>query len=293
MTIYHQGIALLVTFIWGTNFVFIRYALDELEPFTLAALRFLFVAIPLVFFLPRPKVLWRYLIAYGCLIGVGQFGLLFWAMQQDITPGLASLIIQLQVFFTVFLTLVTLKERINPLQIVALVICFVGLGLIILNTDDQTTLLGVLVVLVAAFSWACGNLIVKVAGKVDTFAFLAWSSLFSAPPLLLLAGYMQPVEAILESIMTVSLPGWLAVLWQSVGNTIIGYGLWNILQHRYPAATISPWALLVPVFGMSTSWILIDEAMPWWKLTAMALIVAGLALNFLSTRDNGKVKASL
>ena len=72
---------------------------------------------------------------------------------------------------------------------------------------------------------------------------------------------------------------WATVLWQSIGNMLIGYGIWNILLTRYPAASVAPWALLVPVFGMTTSWLWLDEAMPWWKLLAMMLIVAGLALN--------------
>jgi O-acetylserine/cysteine efflux transporter len=117
MSLIHQTAALLVTFIWGTNFVLLRYALDELAPFTLAALRFLFVAFPLVFFLPKPKTAWKYIVGYGLLIGVGQFGLLFWAMQEDITPGVASLLIQLQVFFTVLLTVLNLKESVSRLQL--------------------------------------------------------------------------------------------------------------------------------------------------------------------------------
>ena len=99
MTLFHQALALIVVFIWGTNFVFIRIGLDELEPFTFAALRFFLVVFPLLFFLPKPKVSWRSLVSYGVFIGFGQFGLLFWAMQENVTPGLASLIIQMQVFF--------------------------------------------------------------------------------------------------------------------------------------------------------------------------------------------------
>jgi O-acetylserine/cysteine efflux transporter len=279
MTLYHQAAALLVTFIWGTNFVLIRYALDEIEPFTLAALRFLFVAFPLIFFLPKPKVQWRYIIAYGLLIGVGQFGLLFWAMQGDITPGLASLLIQLQVFFTILFTVISLKESVSLRQTSAMAISFVGLILVILNTNDMTTIVGVAIVLVAAMSWASGNLIIKHIGKVDSIAFLAWSSLFSIPPLALTAFYLEGVNEVFVSMAQASWYAWATVLWQSIGNMLIGYGIWNILLHRYSAASVAPWALLVPVFGMSTSWLLLDEPMPWWKLLAMLLIVAGLALN--------------
>ncbi len=288
MSLYHQAAALLVTFIWGTNFVLIRYALDELEPFTLAALRFLFVAFPLVFFLPKPTVPWRYIIAYGLLIGVGQFGLLFWAMQKDITPGVASLLIQLQVFFTVLLTVMNLKESVTRLQLIAMSIGFLGLLVIILNTNEATTITGVLIVLVAAMWWASGNIVVKKIGKVDSFAFLAWSSIFSIPPLAVVAIYQQGWEEVVISMSNASWFAWSTVLWQSLGNMLIGYGLWNILLHRYPAASVSPWALLVPVFGMSTSWLLLDESMPWWKLLAMILIVAGLAINI--TDDLRKIR---
>ena len=281
MTQYHQALALLVTFIWGTNFVLIRHALEEMEPFTLAALRFLFVAIPLIFFLPKPKVQWRYIIAYGLLIGVGQFGLLFWAMRADITPGLASLIIQLQVFFTVLLTVGILKESVSTRQITAMIISFLGLVLIFLNTNETTTLIGVSVVLVAAMSWASGNLIIKHIGKVDSFAFLAWSSLCAVPPLTLVAFYTYGTDDVVSSMVHASWYAWATVLWQSVGNMLIGYGLWNMLLHRYSAASVSPWALMVPVFGMSTSWLVLAEPMPWWKLVAMGLIIAGLALNIV------------
>jgi len=281
---FHQILSLLVALIWGTNFVFIRYGLDELQPFTFAALRFSLVAMPLVFFLPKPRTPWLYLISYGFFIGCGQFGLLFWVMQENITPGLASLIIQMQVFFTILLAVVILGESIKLSQIAALIVCFLGLALIISFTDGQTTLIGVAVTLVAAMSWACGNLIVKNAGNVNILAFLVWSSMFSVPPLALAAWYLEGVESIVQSLSQASWKGWSVVLWQSIGNTLIGYGLWNMLLSRYSAAVVTPWALLVPVFGMSASALLLSEPMPWWKLLAMALICSGLALNMFSNR---------
>ena len=284
LTISHQAIALLVSFIWGTNFVFIRYGLDELAPFTFAALRFVFVAFPLIVFFPRPDTSWLKLAGYGFFIGFGQFGLLYWVMQENITPGLASLIVQMQVFFTVLLAALLSREIVRPLQLVALALSFAGLMLIIVFTDGYTTHLGVAVVLVAALSWACGNMIVKNAGQVDFLAFIVWSALFSIPPLVLMAWYFDGVQGIAADLQHASWKAWGVVLWQSVGNTLIGYGLWNLLLNRYSAAIVTPWALLVPVFGMSASALLLAEPLPWWKLLAMVLIVAGLALNMLANR---------
>jgi O-acetylserine/cysteine efflux transporter len=284
LSIFHQGVALLVTFIWGTNFVVIRYGLDELAPFTFAALRFALVAFPLVFIFPRPNTSWLNLASYGFFIGFGQFGLLYWVMQENITPGLASLLLQMQVFFTVLLALLLMGEKVMLRQLLALGLSFAGLAVIFLYTDGQTTRLGIAVALVAAASWACGNIIVKKAGDVDILAFIVWSSVFSIPPLVLMAWYFDSVDGIVQNIRHASLMTWVAVLWQSIGNTLIGYGLWNLLLNRYSAAIVTPWALLVPVFGMSASAVLLGEPVLWWKLLAMALIFAGLALNTLDAR---------
>jgi len=272
----------MVTAIWGTNFVFIRMGLDELPPFTFAALRFLIVAVPLVFFLPKPAVGWWHLIGFGVFIGFGQFGVMFWAMQDDISPGLASLLVQMQVFFTILMSALLFAERLHSLQWLALTISAAGVLLIAIFTDGSTTTLGLLLIMFAAFSWACGNLIVKVAGQFNMLAFMAWSSLFAALPLGLMALYLEGNSLMQQSVANASLTTWAVVLWQSVGNTIIGYGLWNSLLQRYPAATITPWALLVPVFGMSASAWWLGEPLTWWKAVAATLIIGGLLLNIQS-----------
>jgi len=281
-----QFLALLVVAIWGTNFVFIRLGLNELQPFTFAALRFFLVAFPLIFFLHKPQCSWPSLISYGLFIGLGQFGLLFWAMKADISPGLASLIVQMQVFFTVFLSAFLLQETVTKWQLVSLVICLAGLLMVILYTDGSTTYFGIVMVLLAGFSWACGNLVIKQAGKVDMLSFIAWSSLFSVPPLLLVAVLTEGVHTIGSDIVKLSWQGWLVVLWQTIGNTLVGYGLWNTLLGRYSAATVAPWALLVPVFGMVSSAILLGELMPDWKVVAAVLILLGLTVNLISQRKN-------
>jgi len=107
---------------------------------------------------------------------------------------------------------------------------------------------------------------------------------FAVPPLALMAWYSEGLDGIVQSVLLTSWKGWSVVLWQSIGNTLIGYGLWHMLLGRYSAATVTPWALLVPVFGMSASALLLGEPLPWWKLVALGLIFGGLALNMLSTR---------
>ena len=218
------------------------------------------------------------------LIGAGQFGLLFIALRADITPGLASLVVQTQVFFTIGLAMALAGERVRGFQAAALALAAAGLGLIALNTSASTTPLGIALVLLAALSWSAGNHVAKRAGRVDMLGFMVWSSLFAVPPLALLSWWFEGPQAITQGLAAAGPAVWAAVLWQSLGNTLFGYGAWAWLLARHPAATITPMALLVPVFGIGASALLLGEALPAWKLAAAALVLAGLGLNILWPR---------
>ena len=277
----HLLLALAVVAVWGTNFVVIKWTLGSLPPLLLGALRFALAFAPAALFVRRPAVAWRVLAAYGVLIGAGQFGLLFIAMRADITPGLASLVIQTQVFFTIGLAMALAGERVRGFQVVALVLAAAGLAVIATHTDNSTTPLGLVLVLLAALSWAAGNLVSKRAGRVDVLGFMVWSSLFAVPPLALLSLWLEGPQAIAQGLAGAGAGVWAAVLWQSIGNTLFGYGAWAWLLARHPAATVTPMALLVPLFGIGASALLLAEALPGWKLASAALVLAGLALNVL------------
>ena len=280
----HALLAVAVVAVWGTNFVVIKLALAHLPPLLFGALRFAFALLPAVFFLRRPRVAWSNLAGYGLLIGAGQFGLLYLAMRGDISPGIASLVIQTQVFFTIGLSMALTRERVRAYQWLALALAVGGVAMIGAHTDGSTTWKGLAMVLAAAFSWACGNTLSRRAGKVNMLAYVVWSSLFALPPLLLLSLVVDGVPAILAGLREASASTWAAVLWQSAGNSLFGYAAWGWLLARHPAATITPMALLVPVFGMAASAVVLAEPLPAWKLMAAGLVMAGLAMNLLWPR---------
>lgn len=273
-------LAVLVMAVWGTNFVVIKYALGVLPPLLFATLRFLLVAFPAVFFLKRPAVPLRHLAAYGVLIGAGQFGLLYIAMTGLISPGLASLVVQTQVVFTIGLSMMISGEKIRPFQIVAVSLAGAGLVVIAMHAQGSATPLGLGLVIGAALSWAGGTVVARQSGRVNMLVYVVWASLFSIPPLLGLSLFFEGWPAITAGLMHLDAPVLAAVVWQSAGNTMFGYSLWAWLLARHPAATISPMALLVPVFGISASALLLDEPLQLWKLGAAALVLGGLAVNF-------------
>ena len=289
-------LALAVVFVWGTNFVVIRLGLNALPPLLFASLRFTFVLLPMVFFLPRPKVPLQNLAIYGLAIGLGQFGLLFIAMNGMILPGLASLVVQAQVFFTIVLAIILNGERMKVLQIGAMMLAVLGMGVVgwhgMRDPSSTITLLGLLTVLMGAFFWGCANTLVRGAGKVDMLGFTIWSSLYAVPPLILVSLCIEGPARVSQALIHANWHGWVTVLWQSLGNTLFGFGVWNWLLARHPAATVTPSALLVPVIGMLSSAWLLSENLADWKLIAAFLVIAGLTLNLYAGRLQLKAKAA-
>lgn len=281
LSLRHFLLALAVVAVWGSNFVVIKLALAHMPPLLFATLRFVVVVLPMVWVLPRPAVPWRNLATYGLLIGVGQFGLLFVAMNGHISPGLASLVIQVQVFFTIGLALLMAGESLQRVQWLALALAASGLGVIVTHTDGSTTPLGLGLVLLAALSWAGGNLVSRAAGRINMVAYVVWSSLFAVPPLAALALWVEGWDALATGLAQADASAWAAVAWQAWGNSIFGYAAWGWLLSRYSAATITPMALLVPLFGMGSAAWWLGEPLPAWKLAAAALVMGGLALNLL------------
>ncbi|WP_215358415.1 EamA family transporter [Polynucleobacter sp. UB-Raua-W9] len=276
----HLLLALAIVAVWGTNFVVIKLCLASFPPFLFAALRYTFAFLPLVFFIPRPKVPWSNLCTYGVAIGVGQFGILYFAIDGRISPGLASLVIQTQVFFTIGFAMFFAKERLRLYQAVAVSVAMTGLAIIALHTDANTSFLGLALVVFAGLSWGVANTVSRRAGSINMLSYVVWASVFSLPPLFLISWIFEGGwEHISASLSSAPLGAWAGVLWQSWGNTLFGYAAWAWLLSKHPAAAVAPAPLLVPIFGMGASAYFLSESLPLWKVLAAGLVIAGLIVN--------------
>ena len=86
------ALLVLVTAVWGVNFVVIHEGLEHFAQLLFNALRFTFMALPAVFLVGRPRIPWRIVIAFGFLLGVVKFGLLFISLDLGMPAGLSSLL---------------------------------------------------------------------------------------------------------------------------------------------------------------------------------------------------------
>ncbi len=276
--------ALAVVTIWGVNFVVIKIGLQDLPPVLFTALRLLFAALPLVFFVKRPQAAWPLVLTYGIFQFALQFTLLFSGIKLGLPAGLASLVIQLQAFFTIALAVLMLGERPKAVQLVGALVALGGMGLVAAHLDSQATLIGFVLVVLAGLCWALANITTKKMGQVNALSLVVWGSLLAAPPLLLASWLMEGRAAWQLAAHNFGLKSLLTVLFQAYPNTILGFGIWSMLMRRYAAATIAPFSLLVPVAGMTSAALILGEQLQWWKVGAGLLVLGGLALNQFGAR---------
>jgi len=285
MPLRHILLALSVVIIWGVNFVVIQVALTEIPPLLLTFLRFFFATFPAIFFFKRPaNTSWKMLFFYSLSMFILDFAFLFSGMYAGVSSGIASLALQTQVFFTAILAVIFIKEKMSLAKIVGAIIAFSGIVFVGFHAGGDVNLLGLFLVECAALSWAIGNLVSKQIGKVDMLSLVVWGSLISLPFLLALSYIFESHLWHFEIFTHLSGKSIGAIAYLAYPVTFFGFGIWSWLLSRYPATTVAPFTLLVPVVGFSSSALLVGETLPTWKLFAAFLIVLGLIINLYGDR---------
>lgn len=284
MSASHLALAVLVAVIWGVNFIFVKLGLEVFSPLMLCALRFLLASIPAIFFIPFPAVPFRIVALYGFVMFDLQFSLLFIGMHVGMTPGMASLIMQVQVFFSMFFAAIFLGEMPSIWQISGALVAFFGIGIVATHFDNDVTLLGFLFILAAAATWGIGNLITKKMSNVNMIALVIWGSFIACIPMSIFALMIEGSASIVASYHNVTWVGLGALAYIVYVSTWVGYGVWNWLLSRYPVGMVVPFTLLVPFVGIVSSVIAFGEPFQLWKLVTGLLIIVGLCINLAGSR---------
>jgi O-acetylserine/cysteine efflux transporter len=283
MPLRHVLLAIAVAVVWGFNFVPMHWVVEDMAPLLGTALRYAFAAFPAVFFVRCPAIGTRLLVAYGFAIGVCQFGLLFVALKVGMPAGLASIVMQLQAFFTVLLAVVFFGERLTASNIVGGVVAFTGMAAIASNRFGGAALVPLLMTIAAGFFWAVGNILSKRAGRIDMLSFVVWSSLIPPIPLLLLSLLIEPA-AIPQAMAHFNWRTLGSLLFMAYGATIFGYGVWGMLLARHPTSTVSGFSLVIPVAGLAAAALFLGESVSMLELAGSVLVLAGLLINLFGGR---------
>lgn len=270
---------LLVVTIWGANFTVIKLGLGEMPPILLSSLRFAFAALPAVFFLPRPKCHWKYIVGFGVVLGCIKFSLLFLGMDLGLSAGISSLVLQLQAFFTLILGFFVLGEKIGPHRYLAMLVAFFGVGLLLFVSDGSITAIGLVLVIAAAAAWGVANIIMKQAGSVQMLSFVVWASLVPPIPLAILSFLTEDRADLGVLTDQVSWIGMGSILYLAYPVTLLGFAIWGRLLATLPVGLVAPFTLLVPIVGMATSALVLGEDFGPIKIISAILVMTGLLIN--------------
>ncbi|KTD56854.1 cysteine and O-acetyl-L-serine efflux system [Legionella sainthelensi] len=286
MPLPHLLLALLVVLIWGVNFLFVSIGLEEISPLLLCALRFLLSSIPAIFFVKLPKSSFKIIALYGFIMFALQFSFLFIGMNAGMPAGMASLLMQTQVFFSMFFAIIFLGEQPNIAQILGALVAFTGIGLVAMHFDSDISVVGFLCIIAAAATWGVGNLITKkIKGNSNhMMAIIAWGSFIACIPMFLLSWIFEGPSSFAYTYENLSWRGTVSLFYIVFASTWIGYGVWNWLIARYPVGVVAPFTLLVPIVAIVSSVVVLGEPFQLWKLAAGLLVIGGLCISILGTR---------
>ncbi|WP_051778987.1 EamA family transporter [Streptomyces sp. NRRL S-241] len=278
----HTALAVLVAAVWGFNFVVIEIGLDHFPPLLLSALRFLVAALPAVFFVGRPKAAWKWIAGVGIALGIAKFGLLFTGMAAGMPAGLSSLVLQIQSVFTAVLAAVVLRERPGRVRVLGMGVALAGIAVAAVDGGTSGPVLGFTLVVAAAACWGVSNVLTRKASPPDALNFMVWVCTVPVLPLLALSLLLEGPERDLAALRSLDWSGVAVIGYVAWVSTVFGFVAWSYLLRRYPASSVAPFSLLVPVFGMSSAALVLGESVSGLRWLAAVLLVGGVALTSLA-----------
>ena len=269
-------LAALVATVWGFNFIVIDWGMGDVPPLLFVALRFVLVVVPAIFLLPRPDVAWSTLAAVGVFMSLGQFGLLYVAMDAGLPPGLAALVLQAQVVFTIVIAAGVLRERPTRAQGAGVLLGVLGLGVVAVGRGGAVPLAALVLCLLAALSWGIGNVVSRAAKVPGGLGLTVWSALVVPLPLAGLSLVVDGPDAVADGLRAFGWQAGLSTLYTAGLASLVGYGIFNTLLSRNPSAAVVPWVLLAPVVAMTSAWVLLGERPSPGEAGGGLLLVAGV-----------------
>jgi O-acetylserine/cysteine efflux transporter len=276
------ALAVAVAAVWGFNFVVIHVGLEAFPPLLFSALRFALAAFPALLLVGRPQVPWRWVIAVALILAVTKFSLLFIGMEAGMPAGLSSLVLQSQAVFTMLFAVLLLRERPRPVQIAGLAVAAAGVVLVAARTTAP--LPAFLLVIGAAAAWGLSNVATRQASPPDTLRFMVWVSAVATGPLVLLTLIFDGPAAGLAALRAIDTRAVLSLLYIALISTLAGFAVWGFLLKKYGAATVAPFSMLVPFFGIASSAAFLGEPVHPIEVAGGVLVVGGVLLGLVRAR---------
>lgn len=252
-------LSLLVSAIWGGNFVASKIAMSHYPPLLMTGIRFAAVSILLMPFIIKnqPKGRWRDMLWFAFTLSTLQFSFIFTGMHMGLDVSTSVITTQMGVPFSCLLGTIFLKDKLGPWRSSGMVAAFMGLTMIAGTPNVTANTTAFMLVLAGSFSWSVSNILSKKFKDMPVFGLVGWAALISFPQLLLLSAVFEHDQ--IAIIASSTLNANLAICYSVFLSTLVAYALWYYLLGRHPVSQVVPFSLLIPFFGVSASILMLGE----------------------------------
>lgn len=276
-----------VYLIWGSTYLFIKYAIETIPPFTVGAARFVAAGAILYLFArrrgaPRPTASE---LRMGALTGVLMLGLgngaVVWA-ELTVPSGIVALIVStVPIWIVLFDWMRPRGVRPRAPVFVGLALGLVGMAILIgpraVVGEGNVNELGALALFVGSLGWALGSVLTRTHGGVRSPLVFSSIQMFAASGAMFLAA-LAFREFSGFSFAQVSLKSALSWVYLAIAGSIIGYSAYVYLLGVVTAAKAATYAYVNPVIAVLLGWAFANEPIGMRTVVAAAVILAGVAI---------------
>jgi O-acetylserine/cysteine efflux transporter len=261
-------------FVWGMNMVALKFAVLEIEALEAILLRFFLVAVFLTPFLRFEKLNLFWLVLTSLTLSSG---ILFTTLGvQHLDLPILIMTFQLNVPLSSVLAVIFLGDVMHWRRILGTVLAFFGVCIVVFDPASQSSFIGVVYVLIAAFLTATFNISLKKLKADNVMSAIGWSTIISLPLLLFFTLFYTDFS--LAKLVHLQYSTWRAIVFSSIFSSLIGYGLWFYLNKKYALSLVAPFALLTPIFGTVASVICFEEVLTNSFFIGAAFTFIGVAI---------------
>jgi len=271
------AIAVGIVFLWSTNLIVQKIAVDQISIYVLSFLRVAMV-FPLIFIYPKPKrSLWLYALCgffiFGLYLIVFNLGL------KEVGANVTSFLTQLQVFFGILAFYLILGEKPTFSQVLGILISFFGVYFLSSTSpSEEFPIVGVLLLIGSCLIYGIGSAFTKKFKIGGSLEDMVWMALVSSGPLLLACLIIEGPSETYNEIVNISFPAFFGAVYATIVITLWTSNLWFRLLQRAPSSAVLPFVLLSPIFSTIFADIFLGEILTLPQFFAGLIILFGVML---------------
>jgi O-acetylserine/cysteine efflux transporter len=271
----HIALAVLIQLLWGPCYTLTKPVVAVFPPLMLVAMVYSIVALVFTPLVPRPKTPWKTMFLIGFFGGALQTSMVFLSLKY-LPASTAVLAMQTQLPVAVIASWFMGRDKPNLRNAIGCVICLAGVAIVVGMPEATGAWFGLLAMAIGVVSWSVTQAVIPVVVKDHGMTLYTAMARYAAPQMIVISALFESGQW--QVVTTAPLSAWAAVPAIAMLGFALPYAIWYWLLMRHRVDELTPFLLLMPVFGVIVATTQLGEPLPSTLLFGGAVILAGLAV---------------